>query len=143
MIYTKAVTGQIKIDGTRYLESGPVGFYLLLETFQEYTICLWVGRPRPKRSCRTWDMVSQDVKTDEVTSTSTFNVNIAKDISPPKQADEEKVGVLQDLTPISHQQTSASVAKVVTFKEVAPLVVILTGAAVLNVSLFHLKSQHF
>ena len=43
-------------------------------------------------------------------------------------------GVMQDLAPLSVQATAASVAKDVTVRQVAPLVLILTGATFLNVS---------
>jgi len=43
--------------------------------------------------------------------------------------------VMQELAPLSVQQTTTSVAREVTIRQVAPLVLVLTGATFLNVSL--------
>jgi hypothetical protein len=54
-----------------------------------------------------------------------------KGLSPPT---EVQTAMMQELTPLSVQETSASTAREVTIKQVAPLVLILTGATFLNVS---------
>lgn len=53
-----------------------------------------------------------------------------KAVSPPN---EIQTALMQDLTPLSIQETSASTARDVTIKQVAPLVLVLTGATFLNV----------
>ena len=53
-----------------------------------------------------------------------------KAVSPPN---EIQTALMQDLTPLSVQETSASMAREVTIKQVAPLVLVLTGATFLNV----------
>jgi hypothetical protein len=53
-----------------------------------------------------------------------------KAVSPPN---EIQTALMQDLTPLSVQETSASTARVVTIRQVAPLVLVLTGATFLNV----------
>jgi hypothetical protein len=55
-----------------------------------------------------------------------------KALSPPT---EIQTALMQDLTPLPVQETSASTAREVTIKQVAPLVLVLTGATFLNVSL--------
>jgi hypothetical protein len=54
-----------------------------------------------------------------------------KALSPPT---EVQTAMMQELTPLSVQETSASTAREVTIKQVAPLVLVLTGATFLNVS---------
>jgi hypothetical protein len=54
-----------------------------------------------------------------------------KAVSPPN---EIQTALMQDLTPLSVQETSASTARDVTIKQVAPLVLVLTGATFLNVN---------
>jgi hypothetical protein len=53
-----------------------------------------------------------------------------KALSPPN---EIQTALMQDLTPLSIQDTSASTARDVTIRQVAPLVLVLTGATFLNV----------
>ena len=53
-----------------------------------------------------------------------------KAVSPPN---EIQTALMQDLTPLSVQGTSASTARDVTIKQVAPVELVLTGATFLNV----------
>jgi hypothetical protein len=54
-----------------------------------------------------------------------------KALSPPSDA---QTAMMQELTPLSVQDTSASTAREVSIKQVAPLVLVLTGATFLNVN---------
>ncbi len=54
-----------------------------------------------------------------------------KALSPPSDL---QAAMMQELTPLSVQETSASTAREVTIKQVAPLVLVLTGATFLSVS---------
>jgi hypothetical protein len=54
-----------------------------------------------------------------------------KALSPPT---EIQTAMMQELTPLSIQATSASTAKEVTITQVAPLVLVLTGATFLSAS---------
>lgn len=54
-----------------------------------------------------------------------------KALSPPSDV---QTAMMQELAPLSVQDTSASTAREVSIKQVAPLVLVLTGATFLNVS---------
>jgi MFS family permease len=63
-----------------------------------------------------------------------------KAISPPTDI---QAAMMQELTPLSVHETSASTLREVTIKQVAPLVLVLTGATFLNVSYLQLPSALF
>ncbi len=59
-------------------------------------------------------------------------------VSPPN---EIQTAFMQDLTPLSIQENAASTTREVTIQQVAPLVLVLTGATFLNVR-YHTNAPH-